>query len=36
MYSYTWKTLAAWAGTCRQITVKLTDGREHRALFKFK
>jgi hypothetical protein len=36
MYSYTWRTDKAWAGTCRQLTLKLSDGTEHRANFKFK
>ena len=26
----------AWAGTCRQLTVKLIDGSEHTALFRFR
>jgi len=36
MYSYVWKTDKAWVGTCRQLTVKLTDGSVHTASFKFK
>ena len=35
-YAYTWKTDKAWAGTCRQLVVKLADGTEHKANFKFK
>jgi hypothetical protein len=35
-YSYTWKTDKAWAGSCRQLTVRLIDGSEHIALFQFK
>ncbi|MDQ1611368.1 MAG: large repetitive protein [Pyrinomonadaceae bacterium] len=35
-YQYNWKTLKAWEGTCRQLVVKLNDGTEHRANFKFK
>lgn len=35
-YHYNWKTLKAWEGTCRQLVVKLNDGTEHRANFKFK
>lgn len=35
-YSYVWKTSDAWAGSCRQLVVKLTDGTEHRASFRFK
>jgi hypothetical protein len=33
-YTYVWKTDKAWAGTCRQLEVKLTDGTSHRASFK--
>jgi hypothetical protein len=35
-YNYVWKTENSWAGTCRQLVVKLNDGSEHRASFKFK
>ena len=35
-YNYVWKTDKAWAGTCRQLIVKLIDGTEHKANFKFK
>ena len=35
-YQYIWKTESAWAGTCRQLVIKLDDGTEHRANFKFK
>ena len=34
-YTYVWKTEKSWAGTCRKLTVKLIDGTEHTALFKF-
>ena len=34
-YIYVWKTDKAWAGTCRQLIVKLIDGTEHSALFQF-
>jgi hypothetical protein len=34
-YSYVWQTTAAWAGTCRQLIVKLVDGTYHRANFHF-
>ena len=34
-YTYVWKTDKAWAGTCRQLLVKLIDGTEHIALFQF-
>lgn len=33
-YHYNWKT-GSWAGTCRQLVVKLNDGTEHRANFQF-
>lgn len=35
-YSYVWKTAKAWAGTCRSLTVRLSDGSDHTALFQFK
>jgi hypothetical protein len=35
-YHYVWKTENSWANTCRQLVVKLNDGTEHRANFKFK
>jgi Tol biopolymer transport system component len=35
-YTYVWKTEKAWAGTCRQFTMKLDDGTVHQANFKFK
>ena len=35
-YVYVWKTSAAWANTCRQLVLKLSDGIEHRADFTFK
>jgi hypothetical protein len=34
-YVYVWKTDKAWAGTCRQLTVKLVDGTVHKASFSF-
>jgi len=34
-YIYVWKTDKAWAGTCRQLTIKLNDGTIHQANFKF-
>jgi len=33
-YNYVWKTDKAWAGTCRQLEVKLNDGTSHLASFK--
>ena len=35
-YTYVWKTSKTWAGTCRQLVVKLTDGTSHHATFAFK
>lgn len=35
-YVYVWKTEKSWAGTCRQLVVKLADGTYHRANFQFK
>ena len=34
-YAYLWKTERLWAGTCRQLTLELVDGSEHRANFAF-
>ena len=35
-YVYVWKTDKAWAGTCRQLIVRLADGTLHRANFELK
>ncbi|HEU5103883.1 MAG TPA: PxKF domain-containing protein [Roseiflexaceae bacterium] len=35
-YTYVWKTSKSWAGTCRQLNVKLADGSDHFANFKLK
>jgi hypothetical protein len=35
-YHYVWKTEGAWAGSCRQLVVRLRDGTEHRANFQFR
>ena len=35
-YNYVWKTEKPWAGKCRQLVLKLADGTEHSATFKFK
>jgi len=34
-YLYTWKTDKTWRGTCRQFTLRLTDGTTHVATFSF-
>ena len=36
LYTYIWKTDKSWAGTCRQLTVKLADGTLHSANFAYK
>jgi hypothetical protein len=36
IYTYVWKTDKAWKGTCRQLIVRLNDGTDHIAHFKFK
>ena len=35
-YNYIWKSDKTWAGTCRNLAVKLKDGIYHNASFKFK
>ena len=35
-YIYVWKTDKAWAGTCRQLNLKLIDDTTHVANFQFK
>jgi len=35
-YTYVWKTDTTWAGTCRQLLVRLADGTDHLANFQFK
>ncbi len=35
-YIYVWKTQKAWKGTCRILVVRLTDGSDHFAKFRFK
>ena len=36
VYTYAWKTLSQWAGTCREVVVTRDDGRQHRAFFRFQ
>jgi extracellular elastinolytic metalloproteinase len=36
VYSYPWKTLDEWAGTCREVVVTRDDGLQHRAFFRFE
>ena len=35
IYTYVWKTDKSWAGSCRQLMVKLNDGSEQLAIFQF-
>jgi hypothetical protein len=35
-YIYVWKTQRAWKGTCRMLDVRLTDGTDHYAKFRFR
>ena len=35
-YKYVWKTDRRWMGTCRQLMVRLQDGTEKRANFRFQ
>jgi hypothetical protein len=35
-YTYIWKTEKAWAGSCRQLILKLNDRTEHLAYFEFR
>lgn len=35
-YTYTWKTEKAWAGTCRALVMRFTDGTEARAQFEMR
>ena len=35
-YSYVWKIDKAWKGTCRMLVVKLNDGSQHVARFRFR
>jgi hypothetical protein len=34
-YTYVWKSSKEWAGTSRRLIVKLEDGTDHIAFFKF-
>jgi hypothetical protein len=36
IYTYVWKTQRSWAGTCRQLILRLADGTDHVANFQFK
>jgi uncharacterized membrane protein len=34
-YIYAWQTDKAWAGSCRELVMRLVDGSEHKLRFKF-
>ena len=34
LYVYTWATSPTWRGSCRELNLKLSDGSNHRALFR--
>ena len=35
-YSFNWKTDSAWAGTCRQLIIRLQDVTDPVAFFRFR
>jgi extracellular elastinolytic metalloproteinase len=35
VFTYPWKTLEEWGGTCREVVVTRDDGKQHRAFFRF-
>jgi YVTN family beta-propeller protein len=35
-YTFVWKTSKAWAGTCQEFILGLSDGSTHTATFQFK
>jgi hypothetical protein len=35
-YTYVWKTERSWEGTCRQLSLTLSDGMTYRANFRFR
>ena len=35
-YTYIWKTNKSWRGTCRMFVVRLNDGSDHFAKFRFR
>ena len=35
VFTYPWKPLSEWAGTCREVVVTRDDGKQHRAFFRF-
>ena len=35
-YTYSWKTVKAWAGTCRRLVLTVSNGSEAQAAFDFR
>jgi sugar lactone lactonase YvrE len=35
-FTYNWDTNASWAGTCRNVNIRLIDGSRHTLYFKFQ
>lgn len=35
-YSFVWKTVSGWAGSCREFVLRLSDGSVHAALIQFR
>ncbi len=35
VYRYPWATSAAWAGSCRQLTLTFADGGSHQVVYRF-
>jgi hypothetical protein len=35
-FVYLWKTSSGWKGTCRVMTLELSDGQTQEAMFRFK
>ncbi len=35
-FTYNWDTNASWAGTCRNVFIRLVDGSRHTLFFKFQ
>lgn len=36
LYVYEWQTRSTWKNTCRVFTIRLADGSEHQAIFRFR
>jgi hypothetical protein len=35
-YTYVWKTDRSWSGSCRTLSLSLTDGSTYQARFQFR